>query len=160
MAESIQRHGETSFGHEAGETPYKEFKYLEDVGFPRCEFGTCLQGTMLGWYQPTADGIVEMTAHWVTFGTMMAATFYLAHCTWRNRGPSGRHRWFSGYNELLNLSLYVNMFAAIGYFGKCVADYEVAPHRQHAAREWGLREGEGTRWRVRERARAREIERP
>ena len=131
-----EHEGEYHF-EEPHQTHYKEFKYLEDVGFPRCDYGTCVEGTMLGWYQKSSDGSIEMVAHWLTFGTMVLACLYLGHCTWTNRGPSGRHRWFSGYNEQFNLSLYVNFFAAIAYFGKSVADYEVcSPQMQRGVREW------------------------
>jgi len=81
-----------------------------------------LEGSMRGWYTPCTFGTPAIMAHWVTFLFLFVCTMYLARDSWTARGPGGRERWYAGYHEDYNISLYVNLFAMIAYFGKIVAD--------------------------------------
>mmetsp|Transcript_62584 Transcript_62584/g.147177 ORF Transcript_62584/g.147177 Transcript_62584/m.147177 type:complete len:422 (+) Transcript_62584:99-1364(+) len=81
-----------------------------------------LEGTMEGWYQPTTFGSAAIVAHWITFLFLTLCTMYLARDSWTAKGPGGKELYFAGYHEEYNISLYVNLFAMIAYFGKVVAD--------------------------------------
>jgi len=81
-----------------------------------------LEGSMRGWYTPCTFGTSAIMAHWVTFLFLCVCTLYLARDSWTARGPGRKERWYAGYHEDYNISLYVNLFAMIAYFGKVVAD--------------------------------------
>ncbi|KAJ1468277.1 hypothetical protein T484DRAFT_1920596 [Baffinella frigidus] len=97
-------------------------QHLVDAGFPECDYGTCTEGTMEGWYQPTRLSGASIAAHWITFISMFSCTLFLGYSSWTAKGPSSKQRYFAGYNEEYNISFYVNLFASISYFGKCLAD--------------------------------------
>lgn len=103
---------------------FKVMPHLAAAGFPECEYGTCLEGTMEGWYQPTRLSGAAMAAHWITFISMFACTLFLGYTSWTAKGPSSKQRYFAGYHEEYNISFYVNLFASISYFGKCMADVQ------------------------------------
>jgi hypothetical protein len=63
-----------------------------------------------------------VAAHWITFFSMFTCTLFLGYSSWKAKGPSSKQRYFAGYNEEYNISFYVNLFASISYFGKCLAD--------------------------------------
>jgi bacteriorhodopsin len=65
-----------------------------------------------------------MAAHWITFISMFACTLFLGYTSWTAKGPSSKQRYFAGYHEEYNISFYVNLFASISYFGKCMADVQ------------------------------------
>ncbi|KAJ1486255.1 hypothetical protein T484DRAFT_1891032 [Baffinella frigidus] len=104
--------------------PYVVIQHLQDAGFPECDYGTCLEGTMEGWYQPTRLSGGAIAAHWITFLSMFSCTLFLGYSSWTAKGPSSKQRYFAGYNEEYNISFYVNLFASISYFGKCLADVQ------------------------------------
>mmetsp|Transcript_49757 Transcript_49757/g.117244 ORF Transcript_49757/g.117244 Transcript_49757/m.117244 type:complete len:536 (-) Transcript_49757:425-2032(-) len=81
-----------------------------------------LDGTMEGWYLASTHGTAAKGAHWITFVVLVCCTMFLFRDSWKAKGPSGRERFFAGYHEEYNISLYVNLFAMICYFGKIVAD--------------------------------------
>jgi hypothetical protein len=56
---------------------------------------------------------------------MFTCTLFLGYSSWTAKGPSSKQRYFAGYNEEYNISFYVNLFASISYFGKCLADVQV-----------------------------------
>lgn len=76
-------------------------------------------------FEWTLDTEVSSTikiAHWAAFVTLSGCTIYLAAHAWNAKGPGGNSKYFYGYKEEMMLSIYVNLFAAVAYYGKVVAD--------------------------------------
>eukprot|EP00293_Proteomonas_sulcata_P014396 CAMPEP_0184308724 /NCGR_PEP_ID=MMETSP1049-20130417/17074_1 /TAXON_ID=77928 /ORGANISM="Proteomonas sulcata, Strain CCMP704" /LENGTH=391 /DNA_ID=CAMNT_0026621461 /DNA_START=170 /DNA_END=1345 /DNA_ORIENTATION=- len=77
---------------------------------------------MDGWYAENDLGQGAIIAHWVTFFFHMITTFYLGYVSFHSKGPGGKQPYFAGYHEENNIGIFVNLFAAISYFGKVVSD--------------------------------------
>lgn len=77
---------------------------------------------MQGWYAKSHMGTASKGAHWIAFLVLVGCTLFLMRDSWKAKGPRGKERWYAGYHEEYNISLLVNMFAMIAYFGKIVSD--------------------------------------